>query len=352
MNILITGGCGFIGSNLAVALKSDGHNVICFDNLSRRGSGVILQRILSNDCTFIHGDIRNREDFNRIKDDCEVMIECSAEPSVLADAQGEDAFFLIENNLFGAVNCFEYCRKRKMSVIFLSTSRVYPYNVLNGLKYEEKETRFAYNDEKVGISSKGIRVDFPLKGVRSLYGTTKLSGEYILQEYSNTYGMHSIINRFGVVAGPWQMGKVDQGVFTYWLMNHYFKRKLKYIGFGGKGKQVRDILHIDDLVQLLKIQILVIDKYTGQIFNAGGGTYSNLSLLETTELCQKMTGNTIDIISNPINRPADIRWYVSDNKETEKEFGWHAVHSPSEILTGIFKWLSENEQILKNILKG
>jgi CDP-paratose 2-epimerase len=351
MNILITGGCGFIGSNLAVALKTEGHDVLCFDNLSRRGSEFILSRVLDYGCKFVHGDIRNQEDFNKIKQQCEIMIECSAEPSVLVGSQGSEAMFMVKNNLFGAANCFEYCRIHGNSIIFISTSRVYPYNVLNECQYTEKETRFEYADKKNGISINGVGIDISLQGYRSLYGATKLSGEFLLQEYSNNYRIPALINRCGVVAGPWQIGKADQGVFTFWLLNHYFKRELKYIGFGGKGKQVRDLIHIDDLVELIKLQIHNISKYEGQIFNVGGSRFSNLSLLETTMLCRKITGNKIEVLPHEIGRPADIKWYISDNILTEKEFKWNCKKGPIEILSDIYAWLCENEKYLKLILE-
>ncbi|MGD1044799.1 MAG: NAD-dependent epimerase/dehydratase family protein [Bacteroidota bacterium] len=352
MNILITGGCGFIGSSLAVALRSDGHDIICFDNLSRRGSEVILNRILDHGCKFIHGDIRNREDFNKIKQQCEIMIECSAEPSVLVGSQGAEAMFMVENNLYGAINCFEYSRMHDIGIIFVSTSRVYPYDVLNSFRYEEKETRYEYCDQQVGISRDGIRVDFPLQGFRSLYGATKLSAEYVLREYSLNYNIPCLINRCGVVAGPWQLGKADQGVFTYWLLNYYFKKNLQYIGFGGKGKQVRDLLHISDLCRLITFQIKAISKYRGEVFNAGGGRKSNLSLRETTDLCEQITGNNLEIVPILSDRPADVLWYITDNSKTVQEFKWTIDKEPTAILTDTYAWLLENERILKNIFKG
>ena len=352
MNILITGGCGFIGSSLAVALKSEGHDIICFDNLSRRGSEVIVNRILDHGCKFIHGDIRNREDFIKIKQQCEIMIECSAEPSVLVGSQGAEAMFMVENNLFGAVNCFEYSRMHHISVIFISTSRVYPYDVLNSFRYKENETRYEYSDQRVGISSDGIGIDFPLQGFRSLYGATKLSAEYLLQEYSQNFNIPCLINRCGVVAGPWQLGKADQGVFTFWLLNHFFKRNLQYIGFGGQGKQVRDLLHISDLCTLITAQISGISKYRGQIFNVGGGRRSNLSLIETTSLCEKITGTRLEITPILSERPADVLWYITDNSKTVQEFNWNIDKEPIAILNDTYTWLLENERLLKNVLKG
>src|SRR5207302_2093552 len=125
----------------------------------------------------------------------------------------------------------------------------------------------AEDNEQKGISKKGISESFPIHLPRSLYGATKLASEMIIQEYAYAYGLQALINRCGVIAGPGQFGKVDQGVFTLWVANHYFRRPLKYTGFGGRGKQVRDLLHPLDLFTLLKQQLLDISSYSGQVFN-------------------------------------------------------------------------------------
>lgn len=349
MNILITGGSGFVGSNIAIALNELGHSITCFDNLSRRGSEIILQRLIDNDCEFIHGDIRNSDDFEKLNEHYDVMLECSAEPSVLAGSKGSDAYSLINNNLIGFINCAEYCRKNSVPIIFLSTSRVYPYDKLASFTFEEQEDRFEIARNYPFISNEGVSVDFPLKGVRSLYGATKLAAEYLLQEYAHNYNIPAIINRLGVIAGPWQLGKVDQGVFTYWLANHYFKKPLNYIGFGGNGKQVRDLLHIDDLIRLIIQQINSISKYRGEIFNVGGSSFSSLSLKETTELCQEITGNKVLIKRVMENRPADLIWYKTDIALTTKEFGWKPEKNSKIILTDIHSWLNENENLFKKL---
>ena len=300
----------------------------------------------------MHGDIRCMEDLQRISGRFDLIIECSAEPSVLVGTQGADASFMVNNNLIGSLNCFELARQRRMAILFLSTSRVYPYDGLNRLSFSEGETRFEYADNASGVSANGVSVDFPINGARSLYGATKLASEIMLQEYSQYYDLPAVINRCGVVAGPWQLGKVDQGVFTFWLAQHYFGKDLKYIGFGGKGKQVRDLLHIQDLVNLIEKQIARIEEFRGQVFNVGGSTYSSLSLQETTELCQKITGKTVPIDASPVDRPADVIWYITDNGDTEATFQWRPERNPETILTDIFEWLRENESTFTGLLKG
>ncbi len=352
MDILVTGGCGFIGSSVAIALSGRGHRVTCFDNLLRRGSEILLGRIREHGCTYVHGDIRNIEDFDRVKEGQSLLIECSAEPSVLVGTKGHEARGLININLLGSVNCFEYARVHKMGVIFLSTSRVYPYDRLNELSLDERETRFEYSGSGFGISPAGLSVDFPLSGYRSLYGATKLSSELLLTEYSKNFGIPSIIDRFGVVSGPWQLGKADQGVFAFWLAYHYFKKDLSYIGYGGKGKQVRDLLHIDDLIDLILRQIESVGSHYGTICNAGGGRASNLSLAETTSHCRRITGNTVAISSQLETRPADVPWYLTDNGPTEPAFGWKPKRSPETILSDMYVWVKKHEQECKRIFLG
>lgn len=350
--LLITGGCGFIGSNLAVALSAEGYQVTCFDNLSRRGSEVLLQRVCDHGCRFVHGDVRNPEDLARLRGEVEVLIDCSAEPSVLVGAQGADASYVVSNNLIGSLNCFEFARRWGAGVIFLSTSRVYPYSSLNRLPFVEQDSRVALAEECEGVSQWGVSVDFPLTGSRSLYGATKLAAEFILQEYSTQYDLPALVNRCGVIAGPWQMGKVDQGVFTFWLAQHYLRRPLRYIGFGGTGKQVRDLLHVADLVDLVKKQLAVLGRYRGQVFNVGGSIYANLSLREATALCRQITGNEVPIACDPETRPADVRWMVLDTRPTEAAFGWKPRHGPEAILQDIYLWLRTHEHELARFLGG
>src|SRR5205823_4167681 len=143
----------------------------------------------------------------------------------------------------------ELARRHRAYVLFLSTSRVYPVAGLRALALEELDTRFelAAAQPDPGASPHGIAETFALDGARTLYGSTKLAAELLIEEYRDAYDLRAVIDRCGVIAGPWQMGKVDQGVFTYWMLAHHFGRPLTYIGFGGSGKQVRDLLHVDDL---------------------------------------------------------------------------------------------------------
>lgn len=348
-NVLITGGCGFIGSNLAIAFLGQGDRVVALDNLSRRGSEILRDRVQRAGGEFVRGDIRHPADLDQVKGPVDLMIECSAEPSVLVGVNGNDAEFMVQNNLVGSLHCFEFARRKKAPVIFLSTSRVYPYDALNRQEYREEPRRFTPARSGPGFGPEGVGIDFPLSGARSLYGATKLASEIMLQEYSHQYDLPAVINRCGVVAGPWQLGKQDQGVFTHWLVSHLLKRPLSYIGFGGKGKQVRDLLHIDDLVDLVLLQSRQISSFRGEIFPVGGSTFSSLSLLEATDLCQRLTGNRIPLSEQPENRPADVIWFVTDNRPTTERLGWRPTRDAETILRDTRDWLASRPQLLASL---
>lgn len=351
--ILVTGGAGFVGSSLAMALQAahPASSVTALDNLRRRGSELNLDRLRHTGVRFAHGDVRCREDLDALPETPELILECSAESSVLAGYGGSPEY-LIDSNLTGCFHCLEYARRVKADFIFFSTSRVYPYALLNELAYIEEETRFSLRREQTlrGASEWGVSEDFPMEGPRSLYGMTKLAGELMLQEYADAYGIRGIVNRCGLLTGPWQLGKTDQGVIALWMLAHYFGKPLRYIGFEGSGKQVRDFLHIEDLVDLLEEQISHFDRYAGKCFNVGGGKTCSLSLRETTELCRTISGRSISISSSTDDRPVDVRIYISDHRRISSLCGWKPKRAAQQTLTDIFNWIHKEERRLKPIL--
>jgi CDP-paratose 2-epimerase len=236
--------------------------------------------------------------------------------------------------------------------VFLSTSRVYPVGALRALALEEDETRFELASEQsvTGVSRVGISEQFPLGGARTIYGSTKLAAELLIEEYRDAYGLRAVIDRCGVIAGPWQMGKVDQGVFTFWMLAHHFRRPLRYIGFGGHGKQVRDLLHVDDLLDLLDEQVSDPTRWDGVTVNVGGGREGSLSLLETTALCEQITGNRIAVESTADTRPGDVPIYLSDCTALNQLSAWRPVRGPQAILADIHGWIRENEAAVEHAL--
>tara|TARA_B100000686_G_scaffold349918_1_gene444438 strand:- start:3470 stop:4546 length:1077 start_codon:yes stop_codon:yes gene_type:complete len=350
-NIVITGGAGFVGSNLGLFLKRDFSNVqiTALDNLKRRGSELNLKRLEKGGVGFIHGDIRNREDILALPA-FDLILECSAEPSVLAGYDGSPDY-VVNTNLLGTINCLEVARHHGAAMVFLSTSRVYPIEKINKLNIIEAETRFELKDDQPvpGARLQGLNESFPLDGGRSLYGTTKLCSEFLLQEYISMYGMKGIINRCGILTGPWQMGKVDQGVVVHWAAKHVFGGKLAYFGYGGMGKQTRDILHIEDLYDLLQLQLKGFDEHNGKIYNIGGGRKISLSLLELTKLCTKASGKSLSIDSVSETQKSDIPIYISDCAKITQSTGWKPKRSPEEIIDEILRWINDNRYLLKPI---
>lgn len=351
--ILITGGAGFVGSNLATRLKRDlpDHEVVALDNLRRRGAELTLPRLKEGGVVFRHGDIRNPEDLAEAGA-FDLLIECSAEPSVHAGYDGSPAY-LINTNLTGTVNCLEAARRHGADLVFLSTSRVYPIASLRSLPLERRGNRLVIADGATGPgwSATGIGTDFPLRGSRSLYGATKLASELLIEEYGALYGLRAVVNRCGVLTGPWQMGKVDQGFVVLWAARHLYGGSLAYSGFGGEGHQVRDLLHVDDLYDLVRQQIDGMDRFQGTVFNVGGGLDVSVSLAELTEACVLRAGRRIGIAANPSTQPADIPWYVTDNAAVSAATDWHPRRSVDIVLDDIFRWLTDNRAILEPVLR-
>lgn len=349
--VLITGGAGFVGSSLGLGLvqRYPDWEITALDNLKRRGSELNLLRLKQAGIQFFHGDIRSSEDLDISALQPDLILECSAEPSVLAGYTSPA--YVLQTNLIGTINCLELARKTNADFIFLSTSRVYPIAHLSNLKYRETETKFELlpNQDLIGASNYGIAENFPLDGVRSLYGATKLASELLITEYADAYGLRTLINRCGVITGPWQMGKVDQGVFALWMAFHYFKRSLKYIGYGGTGKQVRDFLHVADLLDLIDLQIQQLDRWKGQTFNVGGGIANTLSLFETTQICQKITGNEIAIAPIAETRTGDVPIFITDCRKIEETTGWKPIRNSEATLMDIFNWIDQFKDVLIDI---
>jgi len=340
--LLITGGAGFVGSNLAVSLakRHPDWEIVVLDNLYRRGSELNLPRLQEAGVEFVRGDVREPEDLARVAR-IDALIECSAEPSVMSGVDG-DTGYLVHTNLTGAYNCLELARRDEAFVVFLSTSRVYPVAPQVELNLEEAETRFEIAAEQAvpGISPTGLSEEFPLEGARTLYGATKLAAELLIEEYRASLGVPAVIDRCGVIAGPWQMGKVDQGVFTHWMLAHHFGNPLSYIGFGGSGKQVRDLLHVEDLVDLVERQLLDQEAWDGRTVNVGGGRECSLSLQETTAICRELTGNEVPMTPVAETRAGDVPIYLSDCSRIFGLDEWRPRRSAAQVLADIHEWVA------------
>jgi CDP-paratose 2-epimerase len=352
--ILVTGGAGFVGSNLALRFKRNRSTakVVVLDNLKRRGSELALERLRRSGVEFAHGDVRVSDDVAAIGP-VDLLIEASAEPSVHAGYNG-DPSYLIHSNLIGAVNCLEHARRHGSTFVFLSSSRVYPIALLRALPLEQTATRFVLRSDAnlTGVTAAGISERFPLPGNRSLYGATKLAAELLIEEYKVVYGVRALVNRCGVISGPWQMGKVDQGFIVLWMARHLFGGPLAYTGFGGEGLQVRDVLHVDDLHDLLTKQLTDLHRHSRQTFyNVGGGMENSVSLRELTQFCQELSGKRIEIGRMVETRDADIPFYVSDCTAVRRAADWEPRRALRVVLEDVWRWLVDHRDQLEPILR-
>ncbi len=361
-SILVTGGAGFVGSSLALYLKSrhPATRVVCMDNLYRRGSELNLPRFQAAGVEFVKGDIRHAKEFP--PGPFALMLECSAEPSVLAGYGGSPAAaalvrfgaprdYLMETNFLGTYRCLEFARQWKSNFLFLSTSRVYPMAALESHPWCEQPTRFAWQDlPGAAISSRGVMEDCLMSGARSLYGLTKFASEGLIEEYRNGFGLRAAVNRCSVITGPWQMGKVDQGVVALWVLRHFFGQPLKYLGYGGTGKQVRDALHVADLCELVEEQISNFDRWDGWLGNVGGGRDISVSLQELTAACREIIGRQVPVGAEPENRQADLRIFLADCSRLFARTNWRPKRGVRQMVADIFEWVRANETALRPLL--
>jgi CDP-paratose 2-epimerase len=345
VHVVVTGGAGFVGSNLALAIRGgiSGARVTAFDNLHRRGSEQNIPRLLEAGVQFLHGDVRSRSDLELLPP-FDVLLECSAEPSaVTSDARSRD--YLLDTNVRGAIHCAELCTKNRAALLFLSSSRVYPIRLLEDLELRETDTRYELRDRQriPGVSEAGVSEDFPLEGPRSFYGASKYAAEVVLREYAHACDLPLVVNRCGVIAGPWQFGKVDQGVVAYWVISHCRGEPLTYIGFGGAGKQVRDVLHVSDLADLVLAQIQDPRPYQGRTLNVGGGCQNAVSLVELTELCRSVTGKETAMGSEPETRYADVPLFITDHSRITDICGWRPQRPVAQVVADIYAWIQERD---------
>lgn len=346
MKILITGICGFVGSVLAECLleRHDGISVSGIDNLMRPGSENNRTRLRNLGVTFVHGDIRAASDFECLPA-ADWVIDAAANPSVLAGVRGSSSSRqLFEHNLIGLLNVLEYCKVRAAGLLLLSSSRVYSIPALTSIPLRIDGKAFRLDDSgqlPPGLSQKGIGPGFCTSAPVSLYGATKLAAETMALEYGAAFDFPVWVNRCGVLAGPGQFGTPDQGIFSYWINAHLRRRGLRYIGFDGTGKQVRDALHPRDLAALLDAQMRTKRSGGRRVYTAGGGPENAVSLAELTAWCDERFGSYAPQ-ADPQPRIYDVPWMVMDNSEAERDFGWRVEIPIEDILDQIASHAEKN----------
>ena len=233
MKILVTGGCGFVGANICISLKKKFHEVVSLDNLSRKSSIVNYDLLKKNRIKNFKFDIINEKKIQKLKK-FDLIIDCCAEAAV--EVSKKDINRVFNTNLIGTFNLLKKAKKDNSKIIFISTSRVNSIREINNIIKKNFKKKIKIN--------KKINENFDTLKPKSLYGFTKFASELLIEEFSCAFGLKYIINRCGVISGPMQFGKQDQGFVSLWVWRHILNKNLNYIGYGGHGNQVRDVFRI------------------------------------------------------------------------------------------------------------
>lgn len=352
MKILITGAAGFVGCKLVEYFRRADKSIglLGIDNLSRKGSEHNVPVLSKLECRFYKGDISRREDVEALPA-VDWIIDCAANPSVLAGLEG-GSLDLINNNLTGTFYLLEKCKRDRAGFNLLSTSRVYSISQLNCVPVSIENKSFqikAKADYPPGFSENGVAENFSTVAPISLYGATKLASEVLALEYHHAFGFPVWINRCGVIAGPGQFGKIDQGIFSYWVYQYVLDRPLSFIGFGGEGFQARDMVHPQDVFQLVEQQMFSPALSSPRIMNIGGGVHNTYSLAQLDAFCKSNIRPEKVISSIVENRGFDIPYYASDYSKANEHWGWKPTISAQKILEQIIAYANDNLDLLKKL---
>ncbi len=359
MDILITGICGFVGSTLARGLREGWPDwqIVGLDNFVRAGSETNRLALRDLGVKLFHGDVRNPSDLEALPQ-CDWIIEAAANPSVLAGVDDKTSSRqLIEHNLLGTINTLELAKQWRCGFTILSTSRVYSIRALAAIPVGIDGDRFVprlmpdaarstlHVPPVPGLGPNGLTEDFSTEPPLSLYGSSKRASELLACEYAEGFNLPVFILRCGVLAGAGQFGKIDQGIFSYWIHSYCRKRPLRYIGFNGTGHQVRDCLHAGDLLPLITQQIEKPRADAPRVLNVSGGLDHSASLRELSAWCAQRFG-AHSIASDPSNRPFDVPWLVLDSSGAAQFWGWKPQTPLKAIWTEIAQHAEQNSRWL------
>jgi CDP-paratose 2-epimerase len=331
MRVLITGGAGFIGTNLASELARNGHHVAVFDNLARNGVAANLEWLCAQHANveFIQGDVRDASAVCDAVRGAERIYHLAAQVAVTTSVTDPRTDF--EINLLGAVNVLEAARQLAPEAPFFFTSTNKVYGGMEDLTVVQRGERYAYEALPGGISEERP-LDF-----HSPYGCSKGGADQYVRDYSRIYNLPTVVFRMSCIYGPHQCGNEDQG----WVA-HFAREALagRGLSFYGDGRQVRDVLYVGDLVRAFQMAADQIDVTAGQVFNIGGGPENTTSLLELVADLESLCGHAVPVSYAPW-RPGDQRIYVSDVRKAGSTFGWTPRISRGEGVRLLVSWLRE-----------
>ena len=344
---LITGGAGFIGTNLAERFLSEGKKVMIYDNLFRDGVEENLQELqkrFGNNLLIQIADINETKVLERCVENATAVFHFCAQVAVTSSVTNPVHDF--EVNLKGTFHLLEAIRKsnHQPPLLFTSTNKV--YGNLQDIRMLEKSTRYYPAEKK--IAKEGIDEKMPLD-FHSPYGCSKGAADQYILDYSRTYGLKAAVFRMSCIYGPHQFGTEDQGWVAHFLISAL---QNDAISIYGNGKQVRDILFVDDLINAFVIAHKKIDSIAGEVFNIGGGPANTVSLLEILDVIREKAGKEMDI-SFEDWRTGDQQYYVSNTTKFQELTGWSPKYSVDEGIEALLQWLCESRGIeLPNHIKS
>lgn len=336
--ILITGGAGFIGTNASAYYLKKGCKVVAFDNLSRPGAKQNLNWLekQKGKFVFIKGDIRNYqkllESFKKYKPD--FVLHLAAQVTMVTSVENPREDF--EINALGTFNVLEAMRnaKSKAAALYTSTNKV--MGELLYIPVIEKEKRYIYE----GV--KGVDENFPLD-FHGPYGCSKGSGDQYFIDYARIFGLNTVVFRQSGIYGPHQFGIEEQGWLAWFCNAILFGKPVTIFG---NGKQVRDVLYVDDVIRAYDAALTDIKKTRGKAYNIGGGSNFSLSLWELFDILEKITKKKFNYKFGPW-RPGDQKVYISDISRAKKEFGWSPTVSPKEGIKKLYNWIYQNQSLIE-----
>jgi len=341
MKYLITGGCGFLGSNLASDVLNRGDDLVVFDNLSRLGSNKNLDWLRTQgDFQFIYGDIRNREDIEKIVKESkpDVIFHCAGQVAMTTSIKNPRLDF--EVNALGTFNLLEAVRNYSPEsiIVYSSTNKV--YGDLGWVRYEESETRYITPDFPNGFPE-NIPLDF-----HSPYGCSKGTADQYMLDHARIYGLRTVVFRHSSMYGSRQFATYDQG-WIGWFCQKAIETKKGLLkdpfAISGNGKQVRDVLYVSDLVRLYFETLKKIERVKGQVFNIGGGIDNSLSLLELFEILERELRVKLSYTKLPW-RSSDQKVFVADISKAKNLIGWEPRVNKDKGIAMMLNWINDNSK--------
>lgn len=336
---LVVGGAGFIGTNVADRLLSEGREVIVFDNLSRPGvdRNLAWLRDTHPQVQFIQGDVRDRASLRPAVERAGEIFHLAAQVAVTTSLV--DPMDDFERNALGTLNLLEEIRRLDTppSLVFTSTNKV--YGGLEDVPLAFQEGRYEPEDSEV--RSRGIGESRPLD-FHSPYGCSKGAADQYVVDYARTFGIPAVVFRMSCIYGPHQCGNEDQGWVAHFLIQALKGQPITIYGDGG---QVRDVLYAADLVDAFRLAVDNVETLKGNAFNMGGGPENTISLLEFLDTIGELHGERPDISFGDW-RPGDQRYYVSDTSKFEKATGWSRRYSARAGIEALYRWLKEQDELV------